>query len=419
MKATAALLGVAATCPGLSQALLIQTSSAKPACNKFYCPDGFVPKIGHHELNGDSAEECCDETCGYWVDAVGCGEGYLKNEEYYSNVGKNDQICCDKQCGDYKCKAGYVLRNASLPGIHHSECCVETCALWNCTDIWATDNSKLHVIGASNEECCAPTCAQYDCQQSGGPMWFAEPSKNNTAGASVEECCMPQCRHSGEIQCQDGWRVPASKENETTTEGAAFCCDMTCKAYNCSAGWEKNMSRIDEFGDSDEACCSEQCSLFTCNLADGWANDSALDEVVGKTSEVCCQATCKQHTCNITEMWLAPGNEKENVTGNTHEVCCEQSCLAHTCAADKSLFPPAKETIGSTDEVCCEDARCERFRSNLTAMGEGEFCNKYDKDACESHYFSVNSTLITCSWDKTYELCRYDTVNRVVGCYGL
>eukprot|EP00440_Ansanella_granifera_P020886 gb/GFBE01022681.1/.p1 GENE.gb/GFBE01022681.1/~~gb/GFBE01022681.1/.p1 ORF type:complete len:108 (+),score=16.65 gb/GFBE01022681.1/:1-324(+) len=92
------LLGTS-VCLGLSQAVLFRSdTSTDPPCHKFQCPENFVPKVGHHELNGNSASECCDETCGYYMIHVGCGNGYIANEEYASNVGKTDAMCCDKVC---------------------------------------------------------------------------------------------------------------------------------------------------------------------------------------------------------------------------------------------------------------------------------------------------------------------------------
>ncbi|CAJ1363915.1 unnamed protein product [Effrenium voratum] len=429
-----------------SKKLTIRTKSqaiqaAPQSCDKMRCPPAWRPKMDHHTLTGVTGEDCCDKTC----ELFECKGVYRSNEAYWGNVGSSPQVCCDKMCGnEFECDVGYVLADATAPGTSKKDCCQPKCELFNCTAPWAPSAAKKDVVASSAEECCDKTCAAVDCSISG---WEVNESKALQAGSTPEDCCTPLCGNSEQVTCPFGWAVPEEDVNKTSNGTMEGCCQTQCKAFTCSPGFAPNVSKEDAFGASDEECCLPTCQQFNCSLEDGWAPWPAVENDIGANASQCCLPTCKQWTCNATESWLPyPGGSKDNVTGASNSVCCLPACHTYSCSPAKGLIqvPESEKVGGTTDEECCESAKCTKVRQNMTELGEKEYCNGLEKEKCLTMYSKLlgrarhtgstpvknaegklvttvnTSSIVMCSFDDVYNLCRYDVADAIQGgCTGV
>eukprot|EP00438_Fugacium_kawagutii_P031816 Skav203287 [mRNA] locus=scaffold324:370304:371115:+ [translate_table: standard] len=240
------------------------------------------------------------------------------------------------------------------------------------------------------------------------------------------DCCTPLCGNSAQVKCPFGSAVKAENVNKTSDGTIESCCAPQCKSYKCSEGFAPDVAKDDAFGASDEECCLPTCKQFKCSMEDGWAPFPAVENDIGANASECCLATCKQWTCNATLGFLPyPDGAKDNVTGASNSICCLPACEKYTCAAkDLMKIPDATKVGGTTDEQCCESSKCDKVRKNMTAMSDKEFCNGLEKDQCltkySKHESGNSSAIVMCSFDDTYNLCRYDTEQAIKGgCAGI
>lgn len=403
---------------------------SKPSCNKMKCPSAWRPKANHHTLSGTAPEDCCDKTC----ELFACHGAYRSNEAYWGNVGSSPQVCCDKMCGtEFQCDEGYVLADPTAPGISKEDCCEAKCQLFNCTAPWAPSAAKKDVVSSNAEDCCEKTCAAVNCSISG---WTANESKATEIGSTPEECCIPLCGNSDQVKCPLSWAVQdedAKKTSDGTMEG---CCKPQCKAHSCSAGWALNVAKEDTFGETDEDCCLPTCKQFNCSLKDGWAPWPAVENDIGDNSSQCCLPTCQQWTCKASDNWLPySGSAKKDTVGASNSICCLPARSTYGCSAAKGLMqiPGAEKVGGTTDEECCESQKCEQVRKNMEKLSENEYCNGLEKDQCLRKYSKhesstevkdddgkvvkiVNSSsIVMCSFDEVYNLCRYNVDAAIQG----
>ena len=352
---------------------------------------------------------------------------------------------------------------SAIPG--KEECCKPKCELFSCEAPWAPSVAKKDVVSSAAEDCCDQTCAAVNCSASG---WAVNESKALVVGSSVQDCCTPTCSNTAQVTCPTGFAVKPEDVNKT--EG---CCQKQCKAHKCSDGWTDDDSKADDFADSDEACCVKTCKQFLyppwdffifvyikpkrilnmfllwfkgeyrfeCPAEDGWAPWESVANDIGNNVTQCCLPTCKQFTCNATEGWLpAPKNGKDNVVGSTSSACCVPACSSYSCSPDKGLMqiPDAAKIPGASDELCCESAKCDRVRKNMTELGKDEYCNSLSADDCEKKFIKYKSKtevkasngkvaataksthIVSCTYNTTYQLCRYDTDREIKGgCSGV
>lgn len=402
--------------------------AAAQTCDRLQCPRAWRPKLNHHSLTGHTVADCCEKSC----ELFRCTGVYRSNEAYWGNVGDSPQVCCDKMCGsDFECDAGYVLADATAPGVSREECCKPKCSLFECTAPWAPSDAKKEVVSSSAEDCCDQTCAAVNCS---APGWTENKSKALLVGNTVEECCAPLCGNDAQVVCPAGTAVKPEDVNKTG--GVEGCCQKQCKSHQCSAadGWTRDISKADDFADSDEACCAKTCKQFECPVEDGWTASKSMANDIGDNVTQCCKATCKRFTCNATEGWLpAPGNEKDGIEGDDSSTCCVAACSDYTCSPAKKLMlvPDAAKIPGAGDEVCCESSKCDKVRS-MTKLGEEEYCNDFAEDICEKKFvkhqnssevnasngtvMSIESTsIVLCYWDVTYTMCRNDVDGAIKG----
>ena len=416
MKTVASILALLAL--GRSKKLLedgkIQADA--PSCVKVRCPKAWVPKVGHHTLEGSTPEECCDKTC----ELFECTGAYKANEDYFGNVGSSVQACCDKMCGsEYHCDVGYVLADSRAAGTTKEECCLPKCELFNCTAPWAPSAAKKEVVSDEPEQCCDQTCAMVNCSL---PDWVVNESKASEVGSSPGACCTPTCGNAKTV-CPFGHLVQEGAKNKSSDGTAESCCTKQCKAHVCSAGWAPDVSKQEDFGEDDGDCCLPTCKQFDCSLEDGWAPSNV--ETVGSNETQCCVATCKQWTCNAAESWLpVPG--KENATGSSNSACCEPACSIFSCNSAEGRIPvQAAATVGgSSDDTCCESSKCTQIRQNMTVLKADQHCNDLSEAECETKYFlhadGNSSAVVTCTFDDVYKLCRYDVAAAIKGgCSGM
>lgn len=393
-----------------------ELATTKTSCDKLKCPAAWRPKPNHHTLTGSTSADCCDKTCELFT----CKGVYRSNEAYWGNVGNSPQVCCDKMCGtEFECDVGYVLADATAPGVSKKDCCQPKCQLFNCTAPWAPSAAKKDVVASSAEECCEKTCAAVNCSL---PGWAPNKSKELEIGSTPEDCCTPLCGNSAQVKCPFGSAVKDEDVNKTSDGTDEGCCAPQCKAYKCSDGFAPNVAKDDAFGASDEECCLPTCKKFECSMEKGWAPFPAVESDIGDNATQCCLATCKQWTCNATEGWLPyPEGAKDNTTGASNSICCMPACEKYTCSSAKGLMkiPTAKKVGGTTDEECCESSKCDDVRNKMAKMEDKEVCNGLEKEQCLTKYAKVkqgnSSAIVMCSFDETYNLCRYDTDSAIKG----
>lgn len=196
------------------------------SCKDFECPHGWVYSVdltldgSEPPLSGISKEThmCCEKTCELWP----CSHGYVSNPAYYSNVAQNDQQCCDIACGNFTCNANYSQAGTLAPGTTHDECCLPTCAIFDCTaeGTWKTDSSKAGVVAANESSCCFPSCARFNCSDENG--WATDTSKLDVAGDKFGDCCLQECRIINCWEKGDNYAVP--DERMGWTNGTDACC---------------------------------------------------------------------------------------------------------------------------------------------------------------------------------------------------
>jgi len=408
--------------------------AAAQSCDRLQCPRQWRPKLNHHTLTGKTVADCCEKSC----ELFRCTGVYRSNEAYWGNVGDSPQVCCDKMCGsDFECDAGYVLADATAPGVSKEECCKPKCSLFECTAPWAPSDAKKEVVSSSAEDCCDQTCAAVNCSV---PGWTQNESKALLVGNTVEECCAPLCGNGAQVVCPAGTAVKPEDVNKTSDGGVEGCCQKQCKSHVCSDGWTRNISKADDFADSDEACCEKTCKQFECPVEDGWTASTSVANDIGDNVTQCCKATCKRFTCNATEGWLsAPGNAKDDIVGDDSSTCCVAACSDYTCSPAKNLMLvlDAAKIPGADDEVCCESSKCDKVRKHMTKLGEEEHCNDLAEDACETKFLKHTSSsevkaskgkvkkiestsIVSCRWDSRYAMCRYDIKGAIKGgCAGV
>lgn len=425
-------------------------------CDGFACPPLWTAKMDIHTLLGNSSAECCLPTCGFYFTQGTCSDGYVRNDEYIKNTVESQesatQVCCDKQCmNQWTCPDNHAAVPPLSAGNSAEECCKPTCELFGCTGPWAANLAMKLQIGSSNETCCLPACSEYQhCDRAVG--WIHWDDKNNTAGSTRMECCLPLCSNTGKITCSDGWLIP--REREDWSNGSFFnrtageespCCKKTCRGHSCGFGWTRNDSLLDEWGDTDEDCCKATCGQFECDSEAGWAVDpskaSLLLADVGAEPDKCCQKTCKTFQCP-DEFWLTPSANqtklKENLTGWSNSTCCSPACSQHTCQFGMVLIPDSNRTLGAEDKICCEPDQCDPFRNESlkTRQPPKKHCNEISNQTeCEKAYYvwkvAINVTnqngttelqhedaIVSCSFDATYRLCRFEEASSLQGCKG-
>ncbi|CAE7210038.1 unnamed protein product, partial [Symbiodinium natans] len=393
------------------------------------CPQAWRPKLNHHTLTGSRVADCCEKSCELFT----CTGVYRSNEAYWGNVGDSPQVCCDKMCGsDFECDRGYVLADATAAGVTKEDCCKPKCELFTCTAPWAPSAAKKDVVSSTAEDCCDQTCAAVNCSV---PGWTANESKALIVGNTVEDCCAPLCGNAEEIKCPQNFAVKPEDENKTG--GTEVCCHKQCKAHDCSPGWAPDDSKADDFADSDEACCVKTCKLFECPKKEGWAANELAASTIGDNETVCCSPTCKQFTCNATEGWLKDGTDKDDEVASEADKCCVPACSRYVCSAGHMPIPDAATVPGASNEVCCESKRCDTVRKNMTKLGDDEYCNGQTEEDCEKKFIKYTNksevktakgkvktvkttTIVACTYNTTYNLCRYDTARPIKGgCSGV
>eukprot|EP00439_Symbiodinium_sp_Y106_P053622 s2447_g7.t1 len=276
-------------------------------------------------------------------------------------------------------------------------------------------------VSSSAEDCCDQTCAAVNCSV---PGWTQNESKALLVGNTVEECCAPLCGNGAQVVCPAGTAVKPEDVNKTSDGGVEGCCQKQCKSHVCSDGWTRNISKADDFADSDEACCEKTCKQFECPVEDGWTASTSVANDIGDNVTQCCKATCKRFTCNATEGWLsAPGNAKDDIVGDDSSTCCVAACSDYTCSPAKNLMLvlDAAKIPGADDEVCCESSKCDKVRKHMTKLGEEEHCNDLAEDACETKFLKHTSSsevkaskgkvkkiestsIVSCRWDSRYAM---------------
>jgi len=432
-------------------------------CDGFACPALWTAKMDIHTLQGNSKEECCLQTCGFFFNETeGCSAGYVGNDAYIKNTVESEEsatlTCCDKQCQNkWTCPDNHAPVPALSAGNSAEECCKPTCKAFECKGPWAANEAVNLQIGNSNETCCLPACSEYQhCERETG--WTRWDDKNRTAGSTHKECCLPLCSNTGQIQCSLGWYPPPERDdwsngsffNKTAGEESP-CCKKTCRAHLCSSGWVRhsNDSLLAEWGDTDEDCCEPTCGNFSCDVEAGWASDTTKlplllnDTDVGALPEKCCQKTCKQFDCP-NELWMTPStNLSENLTGFNDSICCSPACSQHTCQFGMVLIPDSNSTLGADDDICCESNQCPPFRNGslktqITPASDKSLkhCNEIENQTeCEMAYYvwkiAVNVTnqngttelrdeddIVSCSYDAQYKLCRFNETSALPGCKG-
>lgn len=153
-------------------------------------------------------------------------------------------------CGtDFECDVGYVLADATAPGVSKKDCCQPKCQLFECTAPWAPSAAKKDVVASSAEECCEKTCAAVNCSL---PGWAPNKSKELEIGSTPEDCCTPLCGNSAQVKCPFGSAVKDEDVNKTSDGTDEGCCAPQCKAYKCSDGFAPNVAKDEAFGASDE-----------------------------------------------------------------------------------------------------------------------------------------------------------------------
>lgn len=377
-----------------------------------------MPKLDHHALTGKSDDECCEKTCELWT----CTGGFLTNEVYFGNIGSSDQYCCDKQCGEgFSCDEEYAV-NALVAGTTHDACCLPRCSLFSCPEPWGHDKNLDMIVSSKKEDCCAPYCGLFNCSAVGK---LQDETKLNVTANTTDACCTQYC---SDIECPSGWAVPEELAENVVNTSAATCCYPTCKAHKCGKGWAPSINKSDDWMNTDEDCCNAKCSRFNCSSEEGYVSSPLLADVIGEDSETCCEAQCKLWTCNESEGWYTPiDNEKDNTTGQTNSECCVRPCSFTECPAGQAHITGADTTVLRDTTRCCEDARCDFFRSNLTQMKDGEYCNTLPADdSCDMMYqnrtLEVNGTndsvpfFVRCELDPTYGICRYATGKNATDC---
>jgi len=299
------------------------------------------------------------------------------------------------------------------------------------------DVVKLAKVGVSAADCCDDTCASFVCPdgQTLDPhalMERAELVEGIAKKASGGHCCVDTCKaFVGKCSTvrggKDGYTVPPRKFTELAGEDGSHCCVETCENHKCNAqnGWQEYPGiKPHCFTQpcTDQECCQPNCGNWEC--ADGLKLDSAKSELVPANDATCCVKTCKLHTCLDT---YVPGSNfmKNDTVGETSAVCCEKWCSKHTCSdADSTVIPDADKVPGSTDAICCEDARCPSFR-NMTKT-ESAGCNSLSgsKEECENAYADLENfktggfDKASCAWDAQYNTCRVSDDHQPAHCGG-
>jgi hypothetical protein len=275
-------------------------------------------------------------------------------------------------------------------------------------------------VSSKKEDCCLATCELFNCTAAGK---LQDETKLNVTGDTTPQCCTQYC---SDIACPSGSAVPDELADNIFNTSADTCCRKQCKAHTCGTTWAPVVNKSEDFGDSDEVCCTPRCSQFNCSLEDGYVSSSLLDSVVGGDSETCCLPTCKLWECDNNDGWYTPlENEKENQTGKSGEECCVRPCTYTECPSGQAHITDANTTVLPDTSRCCEDARCDFYRTNLTQMKDGEYCNGLPADeSCNTMYQNrtINSSgtnvsfFVRCEVDTTYGICRYATEENVSDC---
>jgi len=375
-------------------------------CLEHMCSLGWVLKTDFDQVtttNGSTDEECCSKTCELFVNNSGCGAGYLPNPAYFRNVEYSNQKCCDATCqDDFQCtEPGYKSRGASAPGHSVEECCGPTCSLFACTDGYANASSRADNIGSSATDCCESTCALFNCTEMEG--WISNNATTSTIitftaanSSSRDVCCVAQCSLLAG-QCATGYEVPESSNDIVGNNES--CCMEQCGHVVCELGWDANVSKASEFGNSTEQCCIRTCALYTCS--GDWAPTQNATKLASQayTNETCCEASCQAYSCG--DGWMRNDDVAE-VAGNTDDVCCNKTCFLHSCPSGhrNRINNAVNASLAVSDDFCCELDACGGF-DNLTAL-HSQQCSDLSQDDCGAHYIIANTSnstaVVQCVW---------------------
>jgi len=370
-------------------------------CHDWSCGKGYAAKIGHHEIAGKSNSECCDKTCELFM----CGPGYVENEAYHSNVAQSNQQCCDQACStEVECAEGWSLIPEKLgkPGKGAEDCCAPSCARYSCPADYKLKVDAGKIFANDTEKCCTPMCGAFQCPKGYKP----DPSQKDVLGSTPEECCMQECALFDHLCPKDTGVPPESrcKLGRSTKQ----CCEKKCSLHRCSAGFALNKSSLDEFGDTDKACCMPTCAVFDCPLDDGWVNASLKSGKVGSDPETCCAPACSRYNCSAG--WVSdPKAEDKAETGDLG--CCAQTCMLHNCTAGVKK-PNISSAVGSSDQECCEPPRCSYLREKKLVATDGcQHISEKGQETCEKHYYAYKDShnrtaAVECFFDLKSKLCR-------------
>jgi len=419
-------------------------------CHKHNCSMGWVPKPTHAELTGATDSDCCVETCQKWT----CDEnaGWKSNPAYFGNLQsseKTNEKCCDALCKLHECPRDWVVpaEKQGEKGATTGACCEKTCALATCVTpkVKPVDNDTLASVDTG--DCCDNTCASFVCPD--GQMQDPKASmevaslvggipKHNGYQTNGGHCCLDTCKAIvGKCNTvgKEGYTVPPRKYTELATQtelglDSSHCCHETCANHVCTEenGW-KNYAAGGVmphcFGDcTDSQCCQPTCRNWECGEGLKLDSTKANQLPAGDGNDICCVKTCKLHTCLDT---YVPGSNfmKNDTVGDTSEVCCEKWCSTYTCSDEGSAkIPDADKVPGSTNPICCEDARCPKFR-NMTKT-ESAGCNSLSasKEDCENAYTDLENfkdggwDKVSCEWDAQFDICRVSDNRQPAHCGG-
>mmetsp|Transcript_23481 Transcript_23481/g.42358 ORF Transcript_23481/g.42358 Transcript_23481/m.42358 type:complete len:451 (+) Transcript_23481:97-1449(+) len=402
-------------------------------CHAVTCPEDYV-------LNGaakpavPNADTCCLKTCATWE----CDEskGFSKNEAYKGNIGESDEQCCDSLCMRATCPANFKIPTdrMKIVGIEHRDCCAQTCVLTTCIAPKVKSLQKASWVGHTQDVCCDDTCASFECPAGTmlNPDWLTEVADNAVKRVDKESCCVDTCIKKKDECATVEKEVPPSryslmvKPGATITEIDETCCRETCQSHTCNeeAGWHKNVGpKLHCLTNpcTDSQCCMPACKNFEC--PDGWVADDTKAHEIPTDKETCCKRTCK--VMEKCAAGFVPGSfhNHNDTVGQTSEICCDTWCSNHTCAVPGTILVPSKdEKVGNTDDACCEDQRCPRFRNMTESKTPG--CNGLSKEECVEAYTTLRNhqrdgesyDKMTCDWDETFSICRVGSETQPMTC---
>lgn len=270
-----------------------------PTCSIYECPSGWVSSSDSTTKLGHTHEDCCDATCAVYE----CPPGFSANVEATNTTGNTTSTCCLEQCSNFtgRCATGYEVpgsRNSSLG--NNETCCAQQCGHLVCELGYDANTSKALEFGETSSECCIQTCALYNCSGN----WANSTNVTKLAGHTftAEACCEASC---SAYSCSDGW-LPNEENSALAGASDSACCSRTCFLHTCPNNYRKrNSSAINgSVAESDDFCCEpagcENFDNLTALNSSVQCSDLGQDEcnskyVIANTSNMTALIQCMWH----------------------------------------------------------------------------------------------------------------------------